>query len=246
MVSKCAAYKCPMIGTKQVTQSGIQFHKFPRDPELRAKWVRALRYVDFTPSRHSSVCSRHFESDCFEPPGYRKKQKLKRGSIPTIFDFPKHLQKRTMKRKPPKIRTDPPPKSALQIETVMCSTNFPGQAENLCEVFYDESHQPISLNQHNNSCPTDHQVDPLGIKTEENATIDTEFVIVNRNICDVNAVTEPCNVNSAEEGLDVISNSESCSKETFTSEVDIKDEEIVEESSTNQDITNEYNGDNTR
>lgn len=39
----------------------LTFHSFPlSNYELSDKWVRALHRVDFTPTKYSRVCSRHF------------------------------------------------------------------------------------------------------------------------------------------------------------------------------------------
>ncbi|CAM9250214.1 unnamed protein product, partial [Lampetra planeri] len=42
---------------------------FPLDPLRRREWVRRVRRINFVPSRHTSLCSKHFHSSCFDPHG---------------------------------------------------------------------------------------------------------------------------------------------------------------------------------
>ena len=64
-------------------------HAFPKDQKTSQKWVQFVRKhrVDFKePTKHSSLCSAHFEDSCYsrrfldESSDYRV---LERGSIPT-------------------------------------------------------------------------------------------------------------------------------------------------------------------
>ena len=80
------------------------FYRFPKDATLQKEWLHKIRRVSFKPSNFTRICSHHFEPECIVKGG--KNKYLKAGSIPTIFpSFPKHLQKRAYKRKPPKERT---------------------------------------------------------------------------------------------------------------------------------------------
>ena len=58
MVTSCIAIGC----TNHVKAgSGISFHRFPLSrPELLHKWVRAVRRENWTPNKHSYICSDHF------------------------------------------------------------------------------------------------------------------------------------------------------------------------------------------
>ncbi|CAN7943595.1 unnamed protein product [Ixodes hexagonus] len=38
----------------------VKFHRVPKDPELKRKWLSALNRKDFTPTEHTRVCSAHF------------------------------------------------------------------------------------------------------------------------------------------------------------------------------------------
>ncbi|KAM7296421.1 uncharacterized protein ISCGN_021579 [Ixodes scapularis] len=38
----------------------VKFHRVPKDPELKRKWLSALNRKDFKPTEHTRVCSAHF------------------------------------------------------------------------------------------------------------------------------------------------------------------------------------------
>lgn len=43
-------------------------HKFPRDKEIREKWIVAIRRVNFQPSEYSKVCKKHFKKEDYRLP----------------------------------------------------------------------------------------------------------------------------------------------------------------------------------
>ncbi|KAF4529837.1 hypothetical protein B566_EDAN017934 [Ephemera danica] len=102
---------------REISASHTRCDKFPKDAEIRAKWTAALRRDNFKPTNGSTLCSKHFDSDCFEKSGWTTRANLKQGSIPTIFDFPEHLQRNVAKRKPPKQRDEPHPKKSIEANT---------------------------------------------------------------------------------------------------------------------------------
>jgi hypothetical protein len=64
------------------------FLRFPKSEELRNCWLRFIDRPNFQPSQWSTVCSLHFEQECFFPD--KKKCVLKSGAVPSIFpSFPK-------------------------------------------------------------------------------------------------------------------------------------------------------------
>lgn len=54
--------------------------RFPKD---YSTWVKNMGRQDWVPRKYSTLCSEHFDSDCFDVRGNRKY--LKPGSVPTIF-----------------------------------------------------------------------------------------------------------------------------------------------------------------
>ena len=64
----------------------LSFHRFPTDPELRAKWVVNIRRDKFTITPRCYVCSRHFvKEDIIETKGGR--HQLRKGAVPVLFEW---------------------------------------------------------------------------------------------------------------------------------------------------------------
>ncbi|KAK3872733.1 hypothetical protein Pcinc_022203 [Petrolisthes cinctipes] len=101
---QCSGWKCHNR-TDNYKRDGKSFHKFPKDPKLRRKWIHSLRLENFTPTAHTVVCGDHFEDICLNRTG--QTTRLREGSIPSIFDFPAHLLKKIKPRKPPPQRSCP-------------------------------------------------------------------------------------------------------------------------------------------
>lgn len=87
-------------------------------PELRAKWIFAIRRdvgQNFQLGKHTQICSRHFTRNDYrakvanpdDVPSLgekRKNPRLKDDAIPCVFpEFPQHLQKTSKKRKSPSL-----------------------------------------------------------------------------------------------------------------------------------------------
>uniref|UniRef100_A0A4W4GZP0 THAP domain-containing protein 1 n=1 Tax=Electrophorus electricus TaxID=8005 RepID=A0A4W4GZP0_ELEEL len=93
MVFYCCAYNCK----NNTKDKSLAFHSFPRkDTELRKKWLKNMRWKNWTPAPHSRICSSHFEKKCYSLiDGPRRR--LHSWAVPTIFSFPAHLQNRKVK-----------------------------------------------------------------------------------------------------------------------------------------------------
>ncbi|XP_069704642.1 uncharacterized protein [Periplaneta americana] len=98
MVTSCAALNCVQRFEKG---SRISFHSFPSKPEILEKWLVNMKRENFRPTQYSKLCSKHFEIHCFDTERFGHTF-LKEGSVPTIFNFRKHLTKKTFRQKPPK------------------------------------------------------------------------------------------------------------------------------------------------
>ncbi|XP_076299443.1 uncharacterized protein LOC143218242 [Lasioglossum baleicum] len=85
MVQTCCIKNCK---ERQNRDTNISFHKFPKDPELREKWIKAINCENFEPSAHSRVCSKHFESDCFVGNSWSSKRNLRYDTIPRVSEVP--------------------------------------------------------------------------------------------------------------------------------------------------------------
>ncbi|XP_050791845.1 THAP domain-containing protein 2 isoform X1 [Gopherus flavomarginatus] len=110
MPTSCAAAGCAAVYNKSVN---VSFHRyrpgwaggglgrlsgrfsapeeagFPLDPKRRKEWIRLVKRNNFVPGKHTFLCSKHFESSCFDLTGQTRR--LRMDAVPTIFDFP-HLK----------------------------------------------------------------------------------------------------------------------------------------------------------
>ena len=93
--------RCIAAGCNTKDSEGYSLHTFPRNKELRDKWIRAVKRQRSNwdgPSKYSLLCSKHFEPNCFKTEGSRyrdevgipAKKRLKPDAVPTIFPLSIH------------------------------------------------------------------------------------------------------------------------------------------------------------
>ena len=97
-------------GCSLTHKDGVSLFRFPKDPTLRKKWADQVKRTraKWEPSDYSVLCSKHFADHCFhqdsklsESMGLgKRKARLKSEAIPTLFDKPV-----TLKRKSPASET---------------------------------------------------------------------------------------------------------------------------------------------
>ncbi|KAL2092151.1 hypothetical protein ACEWY4_011949 [Coilia grayii] len=92
----CAAYGCSNQRTETSKDNAVTFHRFPKEGARRQAWVQALKREGFVPKPRTLICSCHFVPDDFDRTG--QTVRLREGAIPSIFNFPKHLSKRSRSR----------------------------------------------------------------------------------------------------------------------------------------------------
>lgn len=61
----------------------LVFCRIPSNTAQREKWMRTLNRPDWTPSKNSTICSKHFEDKCFIQ--RKDRRVLMKDSIPTLF-----------------------------------------------------------------------------------------------------------------------------------------------------------------
>lgn len=83
MVQTCCLKNCK---ERQNRNKNISFHKFPKNPEMREKWIKAINQKDFKPSIHSRICSKHFVKDCFIGNAWSHKRNLKHNALPCVLE----------------------------------------------------------------------------------------------------------------------------------------------------------------
>ena len=84
--------RCVVGGCNNTTKDGVSLHKFPRDQKLRNQWNKfvAVKRADWhDATKHSEICSAHFESNKFvgvlmKETGHRNRVDLAADAVPTI------------------------------------------------------------------------------------------------------------------------------------------------------------------
>ena len=61
-------------------------YRFPENEERRQKWMRNVRRKDWTATKNSVLCSKHFQSSDFETKTeFGQRRKLKTTAVPKNF-----------------------------------------------------------------------------------------------------------------------------------------------------------------
>uniref|UniRef100_A0A1I8H379 THAP-type domain-containing protein n=1 Tax=Macrostomum lignano TaxID=282301 RepID=A0A1I8H379_9PLAT len=99
--SFCCALGC---SNNSSMSPAVSFHFFPKDTEMKRKWLVALRRKEFKPSATTQVCSVHFAESCFKEQlaGFlpTTRRRLYPNAVPSIFPtLPDRLQPVEKKRK---------------------------------------------------------------------------------------------------------------------------------------------------
>ncbi|XP_058612992.1 uncharacterized protein e2f6 isoform X1 [Onychostoma macrolepis] len=99
--SSAAEHCCvPLCTASSKFNSVLSFHSFPTDEERRKKWICNIQRKDLIITSHMRVCSRHFKrEDVKEPSNPKGRRLLKKGAVPTLFQWnnysdPAPLQRR--------------------------------------------------------------------------------------------------------------------------------------------------------
>ncbi|XP_048463354.1 THAP domain-containing protein 5-like isoform X2 [Rhincodon typus] len=94
----CAVARCSnRSGQLSSDNQKLGFYPFPlQNKERLNKWIKNIKRDNWFPTKHQCICSEHFTADSFEWRwGIRY---LKPQSIPTVFSFPNHQQKKLCSR----------------------------------------------------------------------------------------------------------------------------------------------------
>lgn len=110
MPRKCTVPNCNSNYDSQ--EKYVSTFSFPKCDEMKAKWISALRIVDFCPTKNSAICIKHFKDE--DVINHHKvdgktldesliQRRLKPSAVPSIFThFSKHYLPKTVQK-----RTDP-------------------------------------------------------------------------------------------------------------------------------------------
>ena len=104
MPTHCSAWGCSNRDTpesKENSEIRVTFHRIPKDVARRQQWKLAMKRQDWEPSATAKICSEHFKQSDFKQ-NSASKRLLNETAVPSIFNFPIHLQKKSpIKRKLP-------------------------------------------------------------------------------------------------------------------------------------------------
>ncbi len=64
-----------------------------------------MRRESFKPHKRDALCHNHFTFDDYNTSGWSSRKSLKADAVPSRFEFPEHLIKKTKPRTPPRNRT---------------------------------------------------------------------------------------------------------------------------------------------
>ena len=72
MVLSCCAIGCSNRLNKKAKDSGISFHRLPKDPNRQKMWLKKLKRKNFDPTQMSAlyICSEHFQPSDYDVSNY--------------------------------------------------------------------------------------------------------------------------------------------------------------------------------
>ena len=117
MVKSCAAFNCTNRFEKY---TAVKFHRFPLlKKDLCKHWGY---WLNFTANESSYICGNHFKKEDYI---FSDSNRLKPSAVPSIFEFPAHLNKSetssTSKLKEPFHRVEVPLSKYQALEPTPCS-----------------------------------------------------------------------------------------------------------------------------
>lgn len=137
------------------------FCRFPfKRKELLAKWIKAIRRDKWEPTSTTFICSVHFSESCFRR--YSLQIRLKEDAVPSIFDFPAHMQKKVHKQQQP---------PAIKQETVPSMSTL----EDFPISPVSEDHKMLQQNVHSGQQALTHEVVPSKLLTPDMPTTSTSY-----------------------------------------------------------------------
>lgn len=92
----------------------------------------ATRRENFNPGKYAHICSKHFAEEAIDRTSLSC-VRIREDGVPSIFDaFPKHLQKRVVKRKPPAPRKNIISEALQEIPVNDATDSETANKENRC------------------------------------------------------------------------------------------------------------------
>ena len=92
----CVAFNC---NNRSVRKPGVSFFSFPKENDLRRKWIVKVKRQDWSPTKYSKLCSDHFDNSCFISDkamisiGWKPgRKRLKADAVPTLFKYKENIE----------------------------------------------------------------------------------------------------------------------------------------------------------
>ncbi|KAL1481045.1 hypothetical protein MTO96_050519 [Rhipicephalus appendiculatus] len=95
MPAYCCVPLCKQYGYLDSCGCKVSFHRFPNDPEMRKKWLVAIKREEgplFRVSNTTKVCSNHFVETDYLPNVANGQRHLHEWSVPARFAFKKSAE----------------------------------------------------------------------------------------------------------------------------------------------------------
>ncbi|KAL7632618.1 UNVERIFIED_CONTAM: hypothetical protein RMT77_017056 [Armadillidium vulgare] len=85
----CSASGCNnSTDNSQCREKGVSFHHFPlKDKNRLSEWLKHINRSNFNPTKHSVLCSEHFDNKFFVYQPFTNRRQLSSEAVPTIFNF---------------------------------------------------------------------------------------------------------------------------------------------------------------
>ena len=148
----CAAAGCKANSSRnRAIMPTCSFFKIPTEPTLLTKWLAHINRANFKPTKHSRLCSAHFEKSCFDRDpkkmaalGWvRARISLKQDAVPTIFPVVEALLVPSMRRK----RASPSTTTSLGTKASWTRKQSPSASGSATVItpHVDFSHRPTAM-----------------------------------------------------------------------------------------------------
>lgn len=104
MPHSCCVPLCTKSGYRRVDGRKISFHKLPAQKSLRSQWLHVIKRdpgKHFKITKHTKVCSLHFQETDFVKDKCRIKNTLLPSAVPSIFAWTMTAVTTESERRPP-------------------------------------------------------------------------------------------------------------------------------------------------
>ncbi|XP_064461595.1 THAP domain-containing protein 11-like [Ornithodoros turicata] len=121
MPVNCCVPLCTQHGRVDKAGCKVSYHRFPKDADLRKKWIVAIKRDEgpfFAVSDATKVCFHHFLETDFLANVANGHRHLQQFAVPSVFSFGETKPA----RKPPRQRTSPPMSASKRRKHDMAST----------------------------------------------------------------------------------------------------------------------------